>query len=246
MAEGAEGTGRSERAESAGSAGPLLWIGGWASGLACWRAELEARYPGREHRFLDAHAALSDPDTLAGAAAALPEEGVILAWSLGSLLLHRALASGSPPLPDRRAVSLCPVFDFCAPGSPWPPAVLGRMLRRLSGSRDEVLSGFWTLVRGSSPVSAEAETAWRRQAEAYPLEALASGLEALGRLKADPDAPAIRTGRLALVASAGDPLAPAGAAASGQGRRGWTAYPAGHLPFLDYPEIVRPLLEPAR
>ena len=32
----------------------MLWIGGWASNLACWRGALEARYPGRRHRFLDA------------------------------------------------------------------------------------------------------------------------------------------------------------------------------------------------
>lgn len=213
---------------------PMLWIGGWASNLTCWRAAIEERYPGRRHRFLDAHAILADGGVLESAAAGMPKNGVILAWSLGSLLLHRALAEG--PFPDVRTVSLSPVFDFCGEGSPWPPTVLARMLRKLARSREEVLADFWTHIKGDSQVSPEAEEAWKRQASGYGLDALSAGLDALGSVLVDPAALPARPGRHAFVASRSDPLAPA--AAGLEEAPGWTLYPRGHLPFLDYPEMV--------
>lgn len=213
---------------------PMLWIGGWASNLACWRGAIEERYPGRRHRFLDAHAILADAGVLESAAAGMPKNGVILAWSLGSLLLHRALAEG--PFPDVRTVSISPVFDFCGEGSPWPPTVLAHMLRKLARSREEVLADFWTLIRGDSRVSKEAEESWKRQASGYGLDALSAGLDALGSVIVRPAALPVRPGRHAFVASPADPLAPA--APGMEEAPGWTRYPHGHLPFLDYPDLV--------
>lgn len=215
---------------------PMLWIGGWASNLACWRKTIEARFPGRKHRYLDAHALLADDTALESAAAGMPPGGVILAWSLGSLLLHRALSSG--PFPDVRMISLCPILDFCGEGSPWPPAVLARMLRKLARSREEVLEEFWKLAKGDSAVDPEAEDAWKRQAAGYTLDSLAAGLEALGSLKVEPAALPRRPGRHALVASPRDPVAPAAAQLAGLEDIPVFAYPGGHLPFLDHPEAV--------
>lgn len=215
----------------------VLWIGGWASGLACWRRELEALYPGPSHRFLDAHDVLVDRGRLRREAAALPAGSAIAGWSLGSLLMHLDLQDGG--FPEVRFLSLSPVFDFCGEGAPWSRAALARMIRKLPRARGEVLEDFWTLVKGGSQVSRDAAEAWRRQADVYSLDALVAGLEALGSLAADPAALETRPG-IAFVASGRDPLAPpprgrvAGAA--------WSFYPGGHLPFLDFPDIVRPLL----
>jgi hypothetical protein len=216
----------------------VLWIGGWASGMACWRGGLETLYPGPSHRFLDAHAALGDRGLIRREAAALPPGSVVAGWSLGSLLLHLDLLDGG--FPEVRVLSLCPIFDFCGEGAPWSRAVLARMIRRLPRARAEVLAEFWTLVKGGSSVSRDASAEWARQSEGYSLDALVAGLEALGSLAADPAALETRPG-LAFVASARDPLAPpprgrvAGSA--------WTFFPGGHLPFLDFPDIVRPLLD---
>lgn len=209
----------------------MLWIGGWASNLACWRGSLEARFPGRRHRFLDAHAVLEDEGALLSAAAGLPKGGVILAWSLGSLLLHKALAAG--PFPDVRLVSLCPIFDFCGEGSPWTPAVLARMLRKLARSREEVLEEFFVRMLGNSQVTSEDAEAWKRQAEGYSFDRLAAGLEALGSLRVEPASLPSRPGRHRFVASPADPVAPAAI----PGPDGF-AYPEGHLPFLDHPGAV--------
>lgn len=221
---------------------PMLWIGGWASNLACWRRSIEARYPGRRHRFLDAHAVLADEGVLQSAAAGMPPGGIILAWSLGSLLLHRALASGT--FPEVRTVSLSPIFDFCGEGSPWPPTVLAHMLRRLARSKEEVLGEFLTRIRGRSALTPEEEAAWRSQAREYTFDSLAAGLEALGSIKVEPASILRRDGdsvRRLFLASDADPLAPAAVQLAGLPedlQRGLTGYPEGHLPFLDHPDIL--------
>lgn len=219
---------------------PVLWVGGWASSLACWREELTARYPDREHRFLDAHEILSRPAALPEAAAALPPGGIVAAWSLGSLLLHRRLAEGD--FPARPVLSLSPVFAFTGPRSPWPPAALARMIRRLGRDRDTVLREFWTQVKGTSPVTPVAEAAWLRQADGYALVDLVAGLEALLNLAVDPAHPSLAAAGLRLMAGERDPLAPAGPEVSGAPKR--VLYPEGHLPFLDHPDLVEPLLGP--
>jgi hypothetical protein len=216
----------------------VLWIGGWASGLACWRRELEALYPGLAHRFLDAHDILGDRGLLRREASALPAGSAIAGWSLGSLLLHLDLLDGG--FPDVRILSMSPIFDFCGEGAPWSRAALARMIRKLPRARAEVLAEFWTLIKGGSPVAHDAAEAWLRQSVGYSLDALVAGLETLGSLAADPAALEGRAG-LAFVASARDPLAP-----PPRGRvvgSAWTFYPGGHLPFLDFPDIVRPLLD---
>ena len=217
---------------------PVLWLGGWASNLACWRGTLESLYPGREHIFLDAQAILSEPGLLPLAASTLPPGGTLVAWSLGSLLMHRALAEGDLK-PACRLVSACPIFDFCREGGPWPPAALIRMARKLPKSRESVLSVFWTQVKGNSNVTQDREDAWMAQSRTYSLESLLEGLDALGSVRVDRQRLPV-SDRHHFLASVQDPLAPPTREAFPG--PGWIGYPQGHLPFLDHPELLRPLL----
>jgi hypothetical protein len=217
---------------------PVVWIGGWASNLACWRADLEILYPGREHTFLDAHAILSEPGLLPLIASTLPAKGTIVAWSLGSLLLHQSLATGDFQ-PSCHLVSICPIFDFCREGGPWPPAALFRMARKLPKNRQAVLTEFYDQVQGDSPITPIQAEAWKLQSHGYSLTTLLEGLEALGGIRVArlslPSYP-----KLSFLASAHDPLAPP--TREDFPALGWTGYSHGHLPFLDYPELLRPLL----
>jgi hypothetical protein len=220
---------------------PVLWLGGWASGLACWRRDLEALYPRREHAFLDAHAVIEEPALLSLAASGLAGRGTLVAWSLGSLLLHRALADGSFAA-ECRLVSVSPIFEFCREGGPWPKAAVMRMARRLPREREAVLAEFWDLAKGNTAVTPEQETAWLGQAGGYELPALLGGLEALAESKVDRAALPPRPFH-AFLASPQDPLAP-----TPRGifpGKDWIAYPGGHLPFLEHPALLAPLLDRA-
>ncbi|HKP95091.1 MAG TPA: hypothetical protein VJ385_04970 [Fibrobacteria bacterium] len=221
---------------------PVVWLGGWASGLACWRPAIEALYPRREHTFLDSHAILEEPGLLALAVAGLPADGTLVAWSLGSLLLHRALAEGSLR-PGCRLVSAAPVFEFCNANGPWPKAAVIRMARRLKSEREAVLAEFWGLVKGASSLPEGAEAAWLGQSRTYGLESLLQGLEVLGSTVLDRAAlPA--DNRHFFLSSPRDPLAPT---PRGEFPRGtWIAYPQGHLPFLDHPGLLGPILDGSR
>lgn len=220
---------------------PILWLGGWASDLACWRDELAGLYPGREHRFLDAHAVLAAPGRLATAAAGLDAGATLVAWSLGSLILHKTLAAGWRPA--CRLVSASPVFDFCRADGPWPPAAVKRMSRRLQGERAAVLAEFRSLALGNSGVTHPGRAeAWTRQASAYPADSLAAGLAYLAETRAVPaEVPA--GARHFFLASAHDPIAPL--ARPDIAGRNWAEYPEGHTPFLDYPALLSPFLAEA-
>lgn len=221
---------------------PVLWLGGWASGMACWRGAIESLYPRREHTFLDPHAVLEEPGLLDLAVSGLPRNGTLAAWSMGSLILHKALADGAFKA-DCRLVSLSPIFDFCHQGGPWPLAALIRMARRLPREREAVLAGFWSLARGNSPVTPDRDASWLRQSTGYPLPALLQGLEYLRDTVVDRGSlPASE--RHFFLASPQDPLSPAPRGVS-PGRE-WIGYPRGHLPFLDFPDLLRPLLDGVR
>jgi hypothetical protein len=226
----------------------ILWVGGWASDLAPWGPALAALYPGHGHRFLDAHAVLDGAADLRAEAARLPSDGCVAAWSLGSLLVHRALAEGW--LPGCRLLSLCPIFDFCRADGPWPRAAVLRMARRLghskglagregAGEREKVVSEFRSAAWGNSKVTEGMASAWRDREAAYTDASLARGLETLASVHlaaADVPSPA---GHL-LLASPEDPLSPAPPSAAAD--PDWRPYPGGHLPFLDFPHLVSPLL----
>jgi hypothetical protein len=215
---------------------PVLWLGGWASGLACWRRELETLYPGRTHAFLDAHDVLAHPALLPRAIAELPPEGTLAAWSLGSLLLHAALVSGSLR-PACRVISFSPIFDFCGENGSWPPAALARMVRRLPKARESVLADFWTSLKSNSPVTGDFEAAWKRQSLGYSLDSLVLGLETLAEIRVPETLP---FAGVTFVTSRIDPIAPT-PRGSAEGPQ-WILYPKGHLPFFDYPGLVEPLL----
>ncbi|GEM_PF-853414 len=220
---------------------PVLWLGGWASGLACWRAAIEALYPHREHIFMDSHAVLEEPGLLALGASGLPRNGTLVAWSMGSLILHKALAERTFAA-ECRLVSLSPVFEFCHDGGP-PKASLIRMARRLPREREAVLAEFWGISKGNSPVTHGQEAAWLRQSAGYALTSLLQGLEFLGGTGVDRAAlPA--SDRHFFLASPQDPLSPTPRGTS-PGRE-WIGYSRGHLPFLDYPELLGPLFDGTR
>jgi hypothetical protein len=221
---------------------PVLWLGGWASGLACWRPALETLYPRREHTFLDSHAVLEEPELLGLAVSSLPPNGTLAAWSMGSLILHQALARGTLD-PRCRILSVSPIFDFCREGGPWPKAALIRMARRLPREREAVLAEFWNLSKGNTPVTPALEAAWLAQSRSYSLAALLQGLEFLGGTAVDRDTVPGNPRHLFL-ASPQDPLAPTPRGVF-PGRE-WIGYPRGHMPFLDHPELLAPLLNAGR
>jgi hypothetical protein len=214
----------------------VLWIGGWASDLSAWRGALESRYPAWRHRFLDAHALLDGKADLGTEAASLPEGGLLAGWSLGSLLLHRALAQGWRPACP--VLSISPIFDFCRADGPWPRAAVLRMARRLPREREKVLAEFRAAAWGNSQVTPDLASAWEERARAYGDDALIRGLEALAGVRVDSRALAgIKV--LRFLASADDPLSPASGSAAAAAA--WRSYPRGHLPFLDYPDILASL-----
>jgi len=215
----------------------VLWIGGWASDLACWRGALETFYPGSTHRFLDAHALLDGAADLRAEAARLPPGGCLAAWSLGSLLVHQALWEGWRP--DCRILSLSPIFDFCRADGRWPQAAVLRMARRLPRERDKVLAEFRSAAWGPSQVPGELAEAWDARVRTYPDESLVLGLQTLAEVHlAKGSFPSIPG--LVFLASPEDPLSPSAPGAGADPR--WRLYPRGHLPFLDFPRIVAPLL----
>jgi hypothetical protein len=217
----------------------ILWIGGWASDLACWGGALESLYPGRTHRFLDAHDLLAGAADLRAEAANLPSGGCLAAWSLGSLLVHHALLEGWRPA--CRVLSLSPIFDFCDPDGRWPRAAVLRMARRLPREREKVLAEFRAEAWGLSQVPGELAEAWNARVRAYPDASLVLGLETLADLHLRKEKLPVQSG-LAFLASPEDPLSPAPPGAAADPR--WRLYPRGHLPFLDFPRIVAPLLPP--
>lgn len=217
----------------------VLWVGGWASDPAAFGPELRRLYPEREHAFLDAHAAMAEPGLLERTALGLRPGEVLAAWSLGSLLLHRALIAGLAPA--CRMLSICPIFAFCRADGPWPRPAVERMARRLYRDRDAVLAEFRDLALGASAPPDRAR-AWTERASAYPLESLAEGLRMLASETADPSA-LPRTARLAFLASARDPLSPADPALAPE--REWREFPGGHVPFLDHPAITAAALAAA-
>lgn len=232
------------------------WIGGWASDLSCWRDRLASLYPGAQHEFLNAHRLL-DPAVAAreiGVAAARSE--AVLAWSMGSLVLHRVLvdaARDSSPAghlamlpPDSpgagehrpRFLSLSPVFDFCRPGGPWPPVVLKRMAARLETDRSGTMAGFWELMTGGTTAGRQWEEEWRVGSAAYSLADLQSGLDFLRETVVSPVGLSRWKHDLILLADPRDPVAPAWDGEPGgacQVRR----HAGGHLPFLMSPEVIR-------
>jgi pimeloyl-ACP methyl ester carboxylesterase len=220
---------------------PIVWLGGWASGLACWRGTLEAMYPHHEHAFLDAHAVLEEPGLLSLAAKGLPKGGTLIAWSMGSLILHKALAERGLS-PDCRLVSVSPIFDFCREGGPWPKAAVIRMARRLPRERDAVLSEFWSLAKGNSAVTPDLAAAWNRQSLGYSIASLQQGLAFLRDTVVERAALPAHD-RHFFLSSPQDPLAPTPRGIF-PGKE-WIAYARGHLPFLDYPELLSPILEGA-
>lgn len=215
----------------------VLWIGGWASDLSAWRKTLEALYPGREHAFLDAHAILDRADDLRAAGGRLPPGSCLAAWSLGSLLVHQALAEGWRPA--CRILSLSPIFDFCRPDGPWPQAAVLRMARRLPKERDKVLAEFRVAAWGNSKITEGQAREWEACARGYTAATLVRGLEILAGTHLAPEA-FLSPARHLLLASPGDPLSPALPAAAADPR--WRLYPRGHLPFLDFPDILAPWL----
>ncbi len=215
------------------------WLGGWASSLRCWEPQLRELYPGCEHRFVDAHAALRQTPADLGWLE-LPPGHAVTAWSMGSLVAHRWMAAGHWPygLP---LLSQAPIFDFTA-GGYGEPTVL-RMEEKLAREREAVLRDFWRRMPRAREIPAAWEEAWIAFTRDYAHEELSDGLKFLRQTRIDPEElrpPA----RWEIVVGENDRLAPPGE---------WTAhlpagtglhhYPGGHLPFWEAPDLVRDCLQ---
>lgn len=182
----------------------VLWLGGWASPYAGLKSLLSPLDPEALWIDCDSHEIAREPGQFTSVLSALPEKTVLLAWSLGALLLlrHLQVTPGRLPFP---AILLCPIDSFCSPRGPWPERIVTRMRRKLAQSRQEVLEDFWGLM---SPGSDSGKSAWLSEAMRLPLEYLDAGLGALQNLRVDLTRIPGQGAGLHLFGDAKDPLFP--------------------------------------
>jgi len=212
---------------------PLYWIGGWASDLQCWEGLLRAHYPGFDLRFVDSHTVLQGDARLERMLFSAPAGACVVGWSLGSLIVERLLREGRIPL-ELPVLSICPFLDFCDPGGPWNPRILGRMVRRIFGDAAGVLSDFGDRLG----LEGEERSRWLRQGMELGEERLAEGLTLLQTLRFERPW-ATHPMRLFAV-SPDDPVSPA-CEVPPESRRDLPAG-SGHIPFLRHPEAIRAIL----
>jgi pimeloyl-ACP methyl ester carboxylesterase len=216
------------------------WLGGWVSSLACWEPQLRALYPDFEHRFIDAHDVLDMKSPPLPAPPSGDGGGVVAAWSLGSLRVHRWMEEGVWPT-DVPVLSLCPVFRFVQPESPsaFGESVLLRMERKLGTEREAVLRDFWRRMPRASEMPPEWETRWIAASRRYDDAGVLRALRYLRVETADPAALQSVPDRWELVAGQADRLAPVGAWEDALPPRArLQVHPGGHLPFWECPDLV--------
>lgn len=211
----------------------IIWVGGWASDLACWENVLRPLLDGFHLRFLSAHAFLRGTAPLEAVLESAPPGTVLAGWSLGSLLVEDLLRSGGVPT-EMPVVRVCPFLDFCDPSGPWRPLVLRRMARRLNGDAHGVLEDFADLAGiPSGPL----RRAWFDQASAIGEFDLAEGLAALENLRHPApwaDAPG------GFLVSADDAVSPP--CTTPEACTIVLPEGSGHVPFLNQPEAFVPAL----
>ncbi len=215
----------------------VLWLGGWASPYAGMKSVLSPLDPEAIWIDCDSHEIASEPAQLASVLAALPEKTVILAWSLGALLLLRHLQVTQKPL-TFPALLLCPIDAFCAPQGPWPERILSRMRKKLPQNKQEVLEEFWAIMAHDRD-AAKAE--WLNEAVEQPSENLDAGLGALQSLRVDLNRIPGQGAGLQLFGDAKDPLFPfdEGHWKNHLPAADFHCLPLGHWPFSEGAETLR-------
>ena len=223
-------------------------MGGWASSLDCWDAQIRELFPAFEHRYIDTHAVLHALPKDAGLND-LPPGDVVAAWSLGSLRAHRWIEEGIWPR-TVPLLSLCPVFRFVQP-SAFGESVLLRMEQKLGAEREAVLRDFWRRMPKATDMPPAWEENWiagtRRYGDADILQALqylrleTVDLETVkGGALGDASRSAALPVKWELIAGLRDRLAPVGdwkdALPEGAHLR---VYDGGHIPFWEAPELVK-------
>lgn len=249
--------------------GAILWLGGWASNIVCWKNEIEILYPEQAHQFLDVHAMINDElklfeivNTFYSHASSEFKTASVIGWSMGSLVLHKMIGwmreengHSKQEIPkDLKLISLCPIFDFCRTNGPWSENTLTYMIRQLEKKQEAVLQDFWTKMKpnpavnnsskGNLSVTVQIEKTWLEQVKNYSLQELEAGLEYLRDTKIElSDFPKMENHFL--LSSQNDPIAPFNSITLNNLEphfNQWYEYPEGHLPFLHYPELVKKLL----
>ena len=193
-----------------------LWLGGWASHMACWKEKIERDMPGMEHTCLDTHS-LIDEDGQGillerGGGRSLPENllfktDVGIAWSMGSLYLLHWLAKTKPkPESLPRWVCCNPILHFCHPEYGWSPRVLARMRRLLEQSPRQVLHDFWKLMSKGEEAEALREP-WLLQGRSYSVASLRKGLDFLENVTVEAESLQSYREKLIFLAATNDAVA---------------------------------------
>jgi hypothetical protein len=170
----------------------IVWIGGWASSVACWKASIQEQYPNREHVYYDIADLLLDPTAVQQLESNLSSSTALVGWSTGSLWIHRWM--GQQDRSNWKGLSIhsiSPVFTFCATQEQkkgWPVSVVNRMIQLIQRSpkfREGVLQDFWkSMVRGSR-IPDDQKEHWWVQAQRLSEEQLVAGLEFLRDVTVD-------------------------------------------------------------
>jgi hypothetical protein len=222
----------------------LYWIGGWASNCRCWSRDISEMYPEFEHLFADTLDILEGRISLDSIFEKAKSGDRILAWSMGSLLLHDWLAghSGSLNLRGIRMLSISPIFDFCGQPGGWPPAVVKLMIKKLSRQKKEVLEDFFNKMASRSNPSQSQKAAWRKQALSdYDLQGLRRGLMYLMETKVLPEQVKKAESHITFLIDRHDPIShePAGLSSLASSV---TYHSHGHIPFIRESEILKKLM----
>jgi pimeloyl-ACP methyl ester carboxylesterase len=223
----------------------ILWLGGWASSFATLKPWLLPLAPDAIWIDVDCHALAREPNQLASTLNALPEKSVVMAWSLGSLLLLRHLQVTGKVLPFP-VLLLSPIARLTGPGAPWPYRMVTRMRRHLIEDKETVLQDFWNLMASKTTVVDLADS-WLQAAKTISLQDLDAGLAALQDLQVDtPSLPQQGKG-LWILGGAADAIIPfeMDTWQSDLPQAAITCLPCGHLPFVSAPDAIRQSLDQA-
>jgi hypothetical protein len=216
-----------------------VWLGGWSSGFDCWKDDIKIMYPGIKHEFADAHDLIAGHTSLEGILGQVP--GVLIAWSLGSLILHRWLALAGDVYYCRgwRFVCVAPVFDFCRRPGPWPARVIKRMIESVKKDKSKLLESFWSkMVEGQPHVEGHWQVSWQAKARQYHEDALVHGLEYLMNTVVEPDTLNKYSDQITCISGINDAVTPWSQNLIPSNFQTFKHH-FGHLPFIQTPELFK-------
>ena len=162
----------------------IIWLGGWASHLECWKSFLtENEYQSYNYDFIfiDTHNLLQNSNILSHILQK-PSIVEIRAWSMGSLFLHQWLNSNPPDNYRKIKIhSICPIFQFCDKEGKvgWKPSVIDLMIQSLSKNKNLVKKKFWGNMSQHTNVPSILKEQWTASNKQYSIDQLIQGLEYL-------------------------------------------------------------------